>query len=189
MALWFLKTLLLHARPETTYSHPRIDAAALKWDIDEVPYGNYRWLVTGEPPPAGLSLWVFRSEEGDDNCPPPRYRIPLPIVDADGTKTKFVNLQLTFHGISVTLVVHPGWNIRHPLERDEHAVRLWPAPNEDIDLTSLPVVPRNSIMWMRCRVTLKPGALGSPELPALEHTSNPFWFMPTVMPFVESWGV
>lgn len=160
----------------------------MKWDIDEVPHDYYRWLVTGEPPPPGLSLWAFRSDEGEDNRPPPRYRIPLPIVEADGAKTEFVNLQLTFHGISVTLVVHPGWDIRHPLEVDGDAVRLWPAPDKEIDLASLPVLPSNTVAWMRCRVTLKPGSLGSPELPALEHTSSPFSVLPAVMPFVESWG-
>ena len=189
VALWFLKTWLLHAHPESTYSHPRIDEHAIKWDPNEVPHGYYDWLINGEPPPAGISLWMFRADE-EEPRPPAGYRVALPTVDADGKRIEFVCFQLTFHGLQVTLVVHPGWEIRHPLEAENAVVRLWPnPPTAGVDLARLPALPGNTVSWVRCRVTLKPGVLGSPLLPPLEHASNPFLIPDGVMPFTHGWGV
>ncbi|MDP9389142.1 MAG: hypothetical protein M3Q48_14795 [Actinomycetota bacterium] len=154
VALWLLKTLLLHGRPEARYSAPRIDDVALKWTPDELPERRFfDWLVTGDSPPSGLSLWVFRSDEADETVPPSRYTIPLPVVTADGATTEFVNFQMTFHGLNLTIVVHPGWVIRHPLEENRQAVRLWPNPPEDgADLGLLPVLHRRTVACVNVAV-------------------------------------
>ena len=131
---------------------------------------------------------MFRADEGRDDRPPPRYRIPLPTLDVDGTTVHFVNFQMTLHGINVSLVVHPGWEIRHPLEEDGTAARLWPFRADDIDLASLPLLPSNTVSWGSCRVKLKQGALGAPGLPPLQHSAHPFLLLPGVIPFIHEWG-
>ena len=189
VALWFLKTLLLLARPEAQYQHPKIDPYAIRWDTDEVPHGYYEWLIDGQAPPPGVSLWMFRADERRDDRPTPTYRVPLPTVDADGSRIDFVCFQMTFHGVQVTLVVHPGWDIRHPLENDNAAVRLWPGPpSSGVNLAALPVLPSNAVSWFRCRVTLRSGVLGNTQLPPLGHTPNLLAYLPTMAPFIESWG-
>lgn len=191
VALWFLKTLLLHSRPEVRYSAPKVSEAALKWTAEELPGRHfYDWMINGDAPPEGLSLWMFRADEGQDDLPSPAFTIPIPTVTSDGTITEFVCFQVTFHGLNVTLVVHPGWSIRHPLEDDGRALRLWPdPPREGADVASLPVLPRTIIAWRRCRVVLKPGLLGTGQLPALTHSADLFGTQPNVWSFAESWGV
>lgn len=190
LALWFLKTLLLQARPEVIYSAPKVSEAALKWDPSELPSRRfYDWLVTGDAPPSGVSLWLFRAEEGLDDLPPPEFVIPLPTVAADGTVTDFVCFQVTFHGLNITLVVHPGWEIRHPLEESGRALRLWPTPSVmGANVGALPVLPRNIVSWLRCRVHLKPGVLGTAQLPPLRHSTNLMGIQPETWTFAESWG-
>lgn len=190
VALWFLKTLLLHARPEARYSAPRVDAVALKWTPDELPERRFfDWLVNGSAPPSGLSLWVFRSDEADEALSPSQYTIPLPVATADGAATEFVSFQMTFHGLNVTVVVHPGWAIRHPLEENGQGLLLWPNPPQTgADLGVLPVLPRRTVAWMKCRVRLRPGVLGTSELPPLGHSPHPFAVLPIGARFVESWG-
>lgn len=191
VALWFLKTLLLHARPEVTYSAGRVNDAAVRWTTEERPDKRfYDWLINRSAPPEGLSVWLFRADEGRDELPPPEYQMPLPDVRADGFTTEFVSFQLTFHGISVTVVVHPGWAIRHPLEEHGRALRLWPdPPPEGGDLEALPVLPRNGVTWMSCRVHLKPGVLSTPQLPPLTYTTNLFLAPQEWWRFAESWGM
>lgn len=190
VALWFLKTLLLHAHPKVRYSSPPVSAAAVRWTAAELPDRRfYDWLVDGRDPPEGLSLWLFRADEAQDDLPPPEYRMPLPDIRADGMATEFVCFQTTWHGVHATVVVHPGWAIRHPLEEGGRALRPWPdPPAEGADIGALPVLPRNSVVWMRCRVGLLPAMLGSGELPPLTHGTNLFLAPAHWGRFAESWG-
>ncbi len=191
VALWLLKTLLLLARPEVRYSAHRVNDAAVRWTTKELPNKRfYDWLIDGSAAPEGLSVWLFRTDEARDDLPPPEYRMPLPDVRADGSTTEFVSLQLTFHGISVTVVVHPGWAILHPLEEDGRALRLWPdPPPQGGNLEALPILPPNTVTWMRCRVHLKPGVLWTPQLPPLTYAMNPFLAPQEWWRFAESWGM
>jgi hypothetical protein len=95
---------------------------------------------------------------------------------------------MTRHGLHMTLVVHPGWDIAHPLEHDGRAVRLWP-PSGAIDLTVLPSLPRRTIAWVRCRVVLRDGVMGLSMLPPLGPSTLPFGVVPELTPYVSAWGV
>jgi hypothetical protein len=188
VGLWLTKTLLLQAHPRARYADPVVEKHALRWrDADCPPRRFVDWLVDGSEPPEGLSLWVHRTDEGDEERSPARYRIPLPELTCDGERTTFVTFQVSWHGLDTTLVVHPRWAIDHPLERDGTAVRLVPAIGA-VDLGELPVVRRRTVAWMRCRVTLRDGALDSPELPPLSPSMYPFTALPELLPFVTLWA-
>lgn len=184
---WFAKTLLLHAHPAAKYSDPVVDPHALRWDDDECPQPEfYSWLVDGSEPREGISVWMFRTDEADDDGAP-EFRVPLPTVTADGRTIDFVCFQMSFHGVNATLVVHPGWRIEHPLEREGRAVRLFPASGP-LDLSTLPIVARRAVSWVRCRVELADGALGSAGLPPLTHSPNFLVVLTEAIPLVRSWG-
>ena len=171
MGLWLAKTILLTAHPSVRYGDAAIDRHALRWDADEcAPDHFFRWLVTGDEPPEGLSLWLHRTDEAVDDPGSPEFTVPLPTVVADGREVDFVCFHKSFHGIHVTLVVHPGWAIVHPLEQDGRAVRLLPATGAH-DLGAMPLLPRRVVSWMRCRVHLCEGALGSRDLAPLTASS------------------
>ncbi|MCA0146732.1 hypothetical protein [Blastococcus sp. LR1] len=172
VALWFLKTWLLLPHPRVYYANTIIDRIHrdMRWP-EPAPPDFYRWTVTGGSPPEGLSLWIYRARsETEDLSWRNGRRLVLPTVRQDGRTMRFASHEVTLHGLTVTLAVHPGWPIDHPLEADGRAVRLWPRLVTDaLDLSGFPLVPReDSIAWSRgLRVDLAPGALGSGRLPPL----------------------
>lgn len=173
VGLWLAKTLLLTAHPRARYGDAGIDRHALRWDPKECPPQRYyRWLVTGREPPEGLSLWLHRTDEAAEDPGKPAWTVPLPTVTADGAVIDFVCFHLSFHGVHVSLVIHPGWPVLHPLEELGTAIRLLPASGAH-DLTALPVLPRRTVGWVKCRLTLRDGALGSADLPPLSASSLP----------------
>jgi hypothetical protein len=188
VGLWFAKTMLLHAHPRARHSDAVINQYAVRWTEDTVPPDRfYRWLIDGCAPPDGLSVWAFRTDEHDGDPGVPEFRVPLPDVSCGEVHLSFVCFQMSFHGLHVTVVVHPGWPILHPLEADGRAVRWLPTTGAT-DLTGLPVLPRRAIAWRRYDVVLAEGALGSPELPPLQHSGLPFEMQPDAGPLVKSWS-
>jgi len=186
--LWLAKTLLLENHPAAYYADPVVESHAFRWRGDETPPDRFfTWLVDGSPPPDGLSLWVHRTDEGDEDRRPPEFRLPLPRLTADGTTVSFVTADQSWHGLNTTLVVHPGWSIDHPLERDGRAVRLLPSTGA-ADLAALPVLYRRTVAWTRCRVTLRDGSAGSPDLPPITESYFPFTALPELLPHVVLWG-
>lgn len=187
--LWLAKTLLLLNHPDAYYADPIIESNSLRWTGEDTPPGAFfRWLVDGSPPPDGLSLWVHRTDEGYEERRTAEYRLPLPRLTADGTTISFVTNDLSWHGLNTTLVVHPGWPIDHPLERDGRAVRLLPSTGP-VDMAALPVIYRRAVAWTRCRVTLRDGSVGSPGLPPISESYFPFAALPELVPYVLMWGV
>lgn len=167
VGLWLTKTLLLTAHPAVRYGDASIDPHAMRWDLEECPPQRFfSWLVTGDEPPEGVSLWLHRTDEKAEDPGATEHVMPLPTVTADGEVTDFVCFHTSFHGIHVSLVVHPGWPIVHPLEEDGRALRLLPASGAK-DLSALPVLDRRTVRWLRCRVSLRDGSLGSGDLPPL----------------------
>jgi hypothetical protein len=143
----------------------------------------------------GSSLLIHRlmaSRSGHQADPAhqdgPLYRVPLPRLTAEGSTVDFIEFHLGVHGVCVTVVVHPGWPIEHPLEAVGQAVRLLPAPAAGIDLSVLPVLGHNAVSWTRCEIELVPGALGSPSLPPLRASHEIFGVLPEVLPFAIRWG-
>jgi len=170
VAAWLLKTWILLPHPEVFHAHPLIDRAHLpmKWPSPAEPE-YYRWLITGDSPPAGLSLWLHRTGDLEGPAPGGDRRLVLPTVHESGRSIRFESHEVTLHGLTVTLAVHPGWPIDHPLELEGRAVRLWPDPPDGFDFEALPPVRRSEgVAWSRgLQVELRPGALGSGLLPPL----------------------
>jgi hypothetical protein len=191
VALWFMKTWLLLAHPEVNYSQPHVnDLDIVRWKRP-LPSGYYDWLIVGSQPPQGLSLWLSRTQYGGYD-PPTGPIIPLPTVRADGKTTSFEVLGVSRHGLTATLVFHPDWDIEHPHEIAGRAVRLWPRRSTgNVDLGGLePFSYADVVRWLRCRVCLKDGAIGSANLPPLTSVANLFELMTgRLRPFVGSVGM
>lgn len=189
VGLWFAKTLLLGARPEAWYELPAIDAEAKKIRLaaEQMPPSRYYdWLTNGDAPPAGLSVWLHRTDPTEPG--PPRYQVPLPRLTADGTTIEFVAFSVALHGLCVTVVVHPGWAIEHPLEVTGQAVRLLPEPQGAVDVAAMPTLGVRTVQWLRCQVELKPGVLGTVDLPPLRATRDPMALIVEALPYAKSWG-
>lgn len=57
----------------------------------------YDWLITDQPSPPGLSVWLHRADLMSRL--PPIYSVPLPQVTADGRFRAFTQLEVGLHGI------------------------------------------------------------------------------------------
>ena len=145
VARWFLKTWLLLAHSAARESAPEVTPG--RWDSgsDDL----YGWMVTNQPPPTGLSIWVTRrAEEGPE--PAVTRHIPLPTVVADGRTIQFRAKRAGVQFLDVSLVYHPGWEIEHPLEAAGRALRLWPrVADAEADFASLPPVHSKDMGWLK----------------------------------------
>jgi hypothetical protein len=175
VAQWFLKTWLLLAHPEARESDPEVTPA--RWDL--VSDDLYSWMVTNQPSPAGLSIWITRrAEQGPQ--PAVTVHIPLPTVMAEGRKIQFRVKRAGVRFLDVSLAYHPGWEIEHPLEIGGRALRLWPRePQTEADFASLPPVYPKEMAWLKGpTLYFLPGALGSAELPPLSSSFDPMDLLP-----------
>jgi hypothetical protein len=178
--LWALKTSLLNAHPSAQVAYP--GSSVIRFDLSDVPDDIYGWLVEAKPPPAGLSLWAARSVRdvvGGNAV----YRIPLPTITADARTVRFQELRggldlLDAGRLDLDLVYHPGWEIDHPLEREDRAVRLWPRDGRRaLDLGALPFVDPDELGWVRGpRLVFAPNAFeGRPREPLSPETTLSFF--------------
>lgn len=149
-----------------------IDEVAPRFDTEPPPY---EWMVDGNPPPTGLSLWAYRTDGEADKQQLFTVPVPVTVTDDAGTQTSFPMKNVAMRGTSVTLMWHPRWDITHPLvQRGEARELLHAPPTDGADITTLPVLPRNSVSWRPLGdVSLADGVrLGQQDLPPLRHTAN-----------------
>ncbi len=144
LGLWLVKTWLLLAHPALRHAEPAI--APETWNLSRKSEDLYRWMIDGEQPPEGLTLWVSRRSAVVDVAVETRH-IWLPTVVADGKTIAFEVWCSSLRFLDVTLAYHPGWPIDYPLERERRAVRLWPAP-DSADLADLPPVDTRDTAWI-----------------------------------------
>jgi hypothetical protein len=130
---WFAKTMLLLAHPDRYHDNPVITRNSVRLPDDEVPGQHfYEWLINGQSPPEGLSIWLHRVDLTSQKRP--SYCVPLPTVTADQQTMAFTEFQWGLHGIWAALVVHPGWPIIHPLAEQGFAAQVLPDPTDVVDL-------------------------------------------------------
>lgn len=182
--LWFAKTWLLLFHPEARYANTRVNDEAVRFASTEMPPAEfYSWLTENSPPPEGLSIWAHRA--GVASRERAKYVVPVPRVTTEGRTIQFVEGHIGLHGLTVTLVIHPGWPLEHPLERDGRAVRLLPSTGEaDVDLTELPLLWPHIINWRGCSLELKPHLLGSKNLPPLRAADTSIPVLPEIEPLL-----
>jgi hypothetical protein len=144
VGLWFAKILLLATHPLALHQHPKINKHRIigEWETE-----HFSWLIDGAPPPAGLSLWVFRAEQ-EKRTPSARVLLPRVVQLDDGSITRFPMTMITLEGICLTLVYHPGWAIEHPLVAEGAAWELLHSPPKG-GLADLPLMAFNAIHWRR----------------------------------------
>ncbi len=144
VALWFVKTWLLHAHPSTVHSDPGVTHP--KWDGSTVDL--WSWTVSNSPPPDGLSMWVTRNDRGNDWDGITQH-VRLPTLVVDDLEIVFRVHRLGLRNVEASLVYHPGIQIEHPLEGEGKALRLWPrAGSTPVDLAILPTVHPRSFEWL-----------------------------------------
>lgn len=168
LALWFVKTWLLLAHPAARHSEPAVSPQPWRRRRDDL----YTWMVTDQPPPGGLSLWIARGGGPPDGQP--ARLIPLPTVFADGREIEFSVKSVRIRSFSISLVYHPGWMIEHPLEIERRALRLWPQePGERVDFSILPPIDLRQTRWLKGpRLWFFPGAFDRGPLPPLSADSD-----------------
>jgi hypothetical protein len=57
--LWLLKTCLLLVHPEARQT-ARHKISLPRWNLTTIPGDMYSWMVNGQPPPVGLSVWISK---------------------------------------------------------------------------------------------------------------------------------
>ncbi len=152
LALWLLKTWLLLAHPQAVDSEGGLEAH--RWGPDPADEDLFGWAMTTSAPPTTLSLWLTRRDLRAPSVSEPR-RVPLPTIIEEGRTIKFRSLQfgIDFANagfLDISLVYHPGWEIRHPLETEGTALRLWPITEAlPLDLTRLPATAPDEMTWLK----------------------------------------
>lgn len=173
VGLWFLKTILLWAHPEA--HHSVFEYAPRRWAAP--PASLYAWMIDGQDPPADLSLWVTRPRSPRPDDPAPRY-IDLPTVECDGTDTVCEVQVIGFHGLELTLVYHPGWQVNHPQVPEGTAIQMWPPSSHRVDLVALvPANPRDTLFVDGPLFHLAPGGFEGTTLPPLSPETDMFELM------------
>ena len=157
---------MMHPERELQAGTPR-EAA---WS--DAPREVFSWMVSEDPPPAGLSAWAYapnwnglENPEGD-GAP----RLDLPTIVADGQRTAFRFVEIRIGPAAVAVVYHPGWPITHVAEAAGTAVRLWP-PRAGASLASLPETARPIVWSTGPELLFRPGVFGSMTC----HHLHPGW--------------
>ncbi|MCA1703984.1 MAG: hypothetical protein LC808_12250 [Actinobacteria bacterium] len=134
-------------------------------------------MVDEREPPSDLSLWVTRLRSTRPDDLPPRY-IELPTFVSDGIETVCEVQVIGFHGLELTLVYHPGWQVNHPQVREGRAIQMWPLSSGRVDLAALvPVSPRDTRFVDGPLFHLAPGGFDGITLPPLSPEMDMFELM------------
>lgn len=165
LSLWLLKTWLLLAHPEAVHVDrvPRVKYWA------DAPAALWSWMVTGEDPPDGLSLWLWRRDDTQPPCDSPQQML-LPTVIDGSTTHHFQSQEFGIRHLQAAVAYHPGWPIDHPLEADGRAIRMWPPPDRPapLYLDRLPGVPDRATAWADGpTIRFDAGRYRSADLPSL----------------------
>lgn len=140
LALWLLKVGLLSAHPTAIHDLPQVSNDSSFPRLDPFDPAWISWMNTGLMPPEGFSVFVTRRAVQDDvELDRPSRQIQLPRVCVDGHDVRFVQRSFGFRGLNVTIVWHPGWEIRNAQVDEGRAVRVWPRPVET-DFEAIPEV-------------------------------------------------
>jgi len=142
--LWFLKTWLLLAHRELRASD---DSWKPRRGWHPGPDLN-GWMVEGDPPPNGLSVWLVKTDRGRHASETETVCVPEVEVAGNSLGFGFHDFGLTW--LDVSVVHHPGWPIAHPLEETGRAIRLWPHLSDGFDVAGLPTVLTGAFKWSSC---------------------------------------
>jgi len=142
VGLWFVKTWILLAHPALVVSDPGFSMTSWEpWN----PRWN-EWMVSGGEPPDGLSAWLTKVDHTETAESPVCIDLPLGSVNRDGAAVFLIDFGLGETVVSV--LYHPEWKIKHPLEDDGRAIRLWPqATAETFDYSAFASVRRREVVW------------------------------------------
>jgi hypothetical protein len=163
--LWLVKTWLLLAHPRAEH----VDDIERPHGWAGAPEEIWSWMVTGDEPPGGLSVWASRRDDIVEPCATSRV-MQLPTVIDGPVRTQFRVKETGIRGLDVVLVYHPAWRIDHPLELEGRAIRMWPRAvgSGAVDFGSLPPVARRDTVWHEGpTLTFEPGRSKNPDLPPL----------------------
>lgn len=126
LARWFLKIGLLAGHPEAVHDNPHVQRDEDFPRFERVEPAWLDWMRTGSAPPADFSVYVAkRSVMGEQPWEGETQRIFLPTrVVVGDRELRFATRSFGVRGLDVTMVLHPGWPILHPLERPDEWQRF-----------------------------------------------------------------
>ncbi len=134
--LWWLKTAMLFAHPETMSSDGRTIG-----DWWGAPESIFDWVVTGERPPSFLSMWITtgpKKEKRPQFGPLFPYRLGQTFdYTFDGEQRSTRLAKFGINDISIQLMYHPGFELEHPMGSELPVLRVWPRQD---DLGPIPVL-------------------------------------------------
>lgn len=167
--LWLTEMALLLTHPAVRHTDRTTQATVPRWSSpDPLLYG---WMVTGQDPPAELSVVLCREARAASGGLL-QYSLPIheTLTDPDGNVYVQRCAHIGVHELSVDLIYHPGWpTIVHPLVAAGVAVQLWPVGQFDtLDFNAIPPVHPDDCGRA---VALLPAAIlkvGRHDLPQLE---------------------
>lgn len=142
IGLWFVKTWILLAHPALVVSDPGFTMT--HWEPWDPRWED--WMMSGLEPPDGLSAWLTKVDH-NETAESPRYiDLPLGSVNRDGAAAFLIDFGIG--EMTVSVLYHPDWKIKHPLEDDGHAIRLWPEVTaESFNYSALRLVRRREVVW------------------------------------------
>lgn len=136
--LWWVKTTLLATHPASRSTDHVVRPT---WE-EPLDHTLYDWMITGQPPPSDISLWLARRGEDEpiERTDTPQQQVQLPQYSIDGANLVSRVAQVGIAGVQAHLVVHPGWSVVHPFEESGKAVRVHPWAGGELVVGGMPAL-------------------------------------------------
>jgi hypothetical protein len=140
LARWCVKVGILLSHPAAESDNPHVERESNNHRFREVAPEWLDWMTTSGQPAAGFSVYLSRRDiRGEGSFEGQRVIFVLPDVYVDGVPLRYMARSFGIRGLDITVVWHPGWEVRHPLVEAGEAVRIYPC-DSPVDLSLLPIV-------------------------------------------------
>lgn len=171
LAKWMLKVGLLLKHPETRHDDRAQAELAEQWTVEQAVPVLYDWMINGQDPPDGLTVYMqIRDPGAAEVYSPP---IPMPTVITDAGAVVFVSTIVGVRGVDFPIAYHPGWTLSPAAVAEGSTIAIWPPPLRSIDVGAIPPSASGSIRFIGGgRIEFRPGVYGTPAVPPLTDGFN-----------------
>lgn len=141
---WWAKVLLLIGYPDSKLENPRLEQL-VNWHFESAP--DVRWLTDGTRIPNHLSAFIHRADLKKVGARR-ELIVPARVSMDDGRVANCHVMSLATQGMAVTVVLHPGMTIEHPLVASRDAWELIRSPPAQGDLGRLEPLPPDAVRFV-----------------------------------------